>query len=76
MIPLMLVDAKGTETFRWCFWCFLFGESFFVPGAMWLRLVILDQSGRVFGTRRYQILAVYLLLTVVIPIIGMAGELD
>ena len=76
MIPLMLVDAKGTETFRWCFWCFLFGESFFVPGAMWLRLVILDRSGHVFGARRYQILAVYLLLTVVIPIIGMVKELD
>lgn len=36
----------------------------------------LDRSGRVFGARRYQTLAVYLLLTVVIPIIGMAGELD
>lgn len=56
--------------------CFLFGESFFVPGAMWLRLVVLDQSGRVFGARRYRVLAVYLLLTVVIPIIGMVGELD
>ncbi len=48
----------------------------FRAGAMWLRLVILDRSGRVFGTRRYQLLAVYMLLTVAIPILGMIGELD
>jgi hypothetical protein len=76
MVPLIVLAPKGTEWFRWCLWCFLFGESFFVPAAMWLRLVICDSSGQVFGRHRFAIMALYLTLFVVIPIVGMIQELD
>lgn len=73
---LILLSPKGTETLRWWLWCFLFGESFFVPAVMWLRLVINDSPGKVFGRFRYAALALYLVLFVVIPIGGMVQELD
>lgn len=75
LLPLLiLAGAERTSTFRWCLWCFLFGESFFVPGVMWTRLVVNDSAGAVFGPRRYWLLSAYVLLFVIIPIIGMALE--
>jgi len=74
MVPLVLLAPKGLEVFRWCLWCFLFGESFFVSAVMWLRLIIQDSPGAVFGRYRYGILALYMLLFVVIPIWGMLQE--
>lgn len=76
MVPLIMLAPKGTEWFRWYLWCFLFGESFFVPAVMWLRLVICDSSGQVFGRHRFAVMAFYLTLFVVMPIIGMIQELD
>ncbi len=76
LVPLVLLAPKGTETFRFCLWCFLFGESFFVPAVMWLRLVIRDSPGAVFGRYRYGLLALYMLSFVVIPLWGMIQELD
>ncbi len=77
LMPLfILFSPRGTETLRWWLWCFLFGESFFVPAVMWSRLVILDSSGRVFGKSRYAALGLYLLLFIVVPIGGMLAELD
>ena len=76
MPALILVSPVGTEFFRWCLWCFLFGESFFVPAVMWGRFVIADRDGSVFGRHRYVGLALYLLLFVVIPIVGMVQQLD
>lgn len=75
MLPLILWAPKGTEGLRWYFWCFLFGESFFVPAAMWLRLAIHDASGQVFGRHRFAPLALYVTLFVVVPIVGMIQEL-
>jgi hypothetical protein len=75
LLPLLiLVGAERTSTVRWCLWCFLFGESFFVPAVMWSRLVFNDSDGAVFGRRRYWLLSAYVLLFVIIPIIGMALE--
>ena len=71
---LMLFGAETTSTLRWCLWCFLFCESFFVPAVMWSRLVLSDSTGVVFGRGRYWLLSVYVLLFVVIPIMGMASE--
>lgn len=77
LMPLLiLASPAGTETFRWYLWCFLFGESFFVPAVMWLRLVIDDTSGVVFGRLRYAMVGLYLMLFVVIPIAGMVRMLD
>jgi hypothetical protein len=76
MVPLVALAPRGTETFRWCLWCFLFGESFFVPAAMWLRMVIHDSSGQVFGRLRYAGLTLYMALCVAIPILGMVQELE
>lgn len=77
LMPLLiLLSPKGTETLRWCLWCFLFGESFFVPAAMWSRLVINDSPGKVFGRFRYTALVLYLTFFVAIPIGGMIQELD
>ena len=41
-LMLLIARAAPAETafIRWCLWCFLFGESFFVPGVMWIRLVL------------------------------------
>ncbi len=76
LMPLLIIlSPADTEMLRWCLWCFLFGESFFVPAAMWLRLVINDSSGQVFGRSRYAVLALYGTLFVVIPIGGMVQEL-
>lgn len=76
LMPLLIfLSPKGTETVRWFLWCFLFGESFFVPAAMWLRLVIHDSSGQAFGRFRYAALGLYLVLFVVIPIGGMIQKL-
>ena len=69
---LIIVSPAGTETFRVCLWCFLFGESFFVPAVLWMRLVVNDLSGRVFGRARHVLLALYLAIFVVLPIVGMA----
>jgi hypothetical protein len=75
LLPLLtLLAPADTATLRWCLWCFLFGESFFVPGLMWARLVGRDSSGWVFGRQRYAVLAAYVVLFVVIPIVGMAVE--
>lgn len=76
MPALILVSPVGTEFFRWCLWCFLFGESFFVPAVMWGRFIIADRDGSVFGRYRNVGLALYLLLFVVIPILGMVQQLD
>lgn len=76
MIPLILLAPAKTDTLRWCFWCFLFGESFFVPGVMWTRLVLRDRAGEVFGRFRHVALTFYLALCVVLPILGMVQELD
>lgn len=76
MIPLILLAPDKTETFRWYFWCFLFGESFFVPGVMWTRLVLRDRAGEVFGRFRHVALTFYVVLCVVVPILGMVQELD
>ena len=76
MLLLLLRSPQGTETFRGCLWCFLFGESFFVPAVMWSRLVVHDSTGLVFGRYRYALLAVYLMLFVVIPLGGMIQYLD
>ena len=75
MVPLIIWSPRGTETFRWCLWCFLFGESFFVPAAMWLRLLLHDSAGRVFGRRRLLVFSLYLTMCMVIPIYGMIQEL-
>ena len=76
LMPLFVrLSPAGFEMFRWCFWCFLFGESFFVPAVMWLRLVLSDSSGQVFGQFRHGLMAAYLLGCVVIPIYGMVTEL-
>ena len=75
MIPLVMMAPRGTHMFRWCLWCFLFGESFFVPAAVWLRLVVCDRSGRIFGKHRYPALVLYLVLFVVVPILGMVQQL-
>lgn len=77
---LLLIVARiapaETAFIRWCFWCFLFGESFFVPGVMWIRLVLADRSGEVFGRFRIALLAAYVALFVAAPIYGMTFELD
>lgn len=77
---LMLVVARvapaETAFIRWGFWCFLFGESFFVPGVMWIRLVLANQSAEVFGRFRIAWLAGYVVLFVVVPLYGMTLELD
>lgn len=74
MALLMILGPLETATLRWCLWCFLFGESFFVPAVMWSRLVAADAAGEVFGRRRYAVLIVYALLFVIVPIMGMAVE--
>ena len=72
LMPLLVrLAPSGTQTFRWYLWCFLFGESFFVPAAMWLRLVVNDFSGQIFGRFRYSLLAAYGVAFVTIPIWGM-----
>jgi len=76
MIPFIILAPAKSEWFRWCFWCFLFGESFFVPAAMWTRLVIHDRQGQVFSRYRLMWLTLYLSIIVVIPICGMIQELD
>ncbi len=76
MIPLVALAPFSTEWLRWCFWCFLFGESFFVPCVMWSRLVMRDRSGAIFGRYRFALLGMYVALFVVLPIIGMVRELD
>ncbi len=68
---LLALVPRPTETFRWWLWLFLFGESFFVPALMWIRLVGDDSNGDVFGQRRYTVLALYLVFFVVVPIAGM-----
>jgi hypothetical protein len=71
MAILVRFAPATTEEFRWYLWCFLFGESFFVPAAMWLRLIADDFSGAIFGRLRYSLLAAYGVAFVAIPILGM-----
>jgi len=72
LMPVLIqFDPVRTETLRWCLRWFLFGESFFVPALMWLRLVGNDASGQVFGRSRCAILVAYGAVIVVIPIMGM-----
>jgi hypothetical protein len=77
-VALMLLLARaapvGTGTLRYCLWWFLFGESFFVPAVMWLRLVRNDSSGCVFGRFRYLFLVVYLVVFVAFPSVEMCLE--
>lgn len=75
MLPLVQWAPRSTEALRWYFWCFLFGESFFVPAAMWLRLAIHDTSGQVFGRHSWAVLVLYVTLFVVVPIVGMVQDL-
>ena len=72
MPVLVWWSPSGTEMTRWCLGWFLFGESFFVPAVMWLRLVVHDGPGQVFGRFRYAGLGLYLLFCVLMPIGGMA----
>lgn len=75
-LPLLIIASPlGTERFRWWLWCFLFGESFFVPAVMWIRLVVHDTNGSVFGRYRWRLLSLYLLLFVVVPMVAMAQRL-
>lgn len=75
-MPLLIVASPlGTERFRWWLWCFLFGESFFVPAVMWIRLVLHDTNGSVFGRYRWWLLSLYLLLFVVVPLGAMVRRL-
>lgn len=77
LMPLLILASPGGTVFlRWCLWCFLFGESFFVPAVMWIRLILHDRTGAVFGRWRKLGLGLYLLLFVVVPILGMVTELD
>ena len=71
---LARVAPVGTGTLRYYLWWFLFGESFFVPAVMWLRLVRNDLTGCVFGRFRYLIVAVYLVVFVAFPSVGMCLE--
>ncbi len=74
MLLLARIAPMRTETFRYCLWWFLFGESFFVPAVMWLRLVRHDASGCVFGRSRHLILMLYLVVFVAFPLVGMYLE--
>lgn len=76
MIPLIILAPAKTEIFRRGFWYLLFGESFFVPATMWIRLVIHDRQGQVFSRFRFIWLYLYLFMGVVVPIYGMVQELD
>ena len=71
MLPLVRLAPAETQILRWYLWCFLFGETFFVPAVMWLRLILSDRSGQVFGHWRYSLLAAYGVGVVAIPIWGM-----
>ena len=75
MPALILLSPAGTESFRWYLWCFLFGESFFVPAVMWGRFVIADRDGAVFGRHRFVWLGLYASLCVLFPILGMLQQL-
>lgn len=75
MLPIAFLWPASSQFLRWCFWCFLFGESFFVPGVMWSRLVLCDSAGDVFGARRRMWLTLYLIAFVVLPLLGMISEL-
>lgn len=75
MVPVAFLWPASSQFLRWCFWCFLFGESFFVPGVMWSRFVLCDTAGDVFGKRRKVRLALYLIAFVVLPLLGMISEL-
>lgn len=70
---MILARPAQTEGLRWCLWWFLFGESFFVPAAMWLRLVVNNRNGSAFGQYRHEVLAMYLIAFVVIPVYGMVS---
>lgn len=71
VLLLAWVAPTGSHLVRYCLWWFLFGESFFVPAVMWLRLVRNDSSGNVFGRFRYPLLVVYLTVFVAYPAAGM-----
>jgi hypothetical protein len=75
MAALVAMAPASTATFRWWLWCFLFGESFFVPAVMWIRVVAADRNGAAFGRHRYAGLGVYLIACVVVPLIGMVIQL-
>lgn len=75
LVPVAALWPASSQFLRWCVWCFLFGESFFVPGVMWSRLALSDTKGAVFGPRRKALLGLYLLAFVVVPLWGMISEL-
>lgn len=68
-------DHPGVVGFRWALWCFLFGEAFFVPSVMWTRLNFGPHARLVFGRKRGIWLLLWLAAFVVVPIVGMVGEL-
>jgi len=72
---LLALWPAASQSPRWWLWCFLFGESFFVPGVMWSRLMAQTGAERVFGRWRYMLLAAWLALFVVVPIVGMSVAL-
>lgn len=77
LMPVLVMLAPGSSSWlRWALWCFLFGESFFVPAVMWIRFVWFDRRGEVFGRGRFVVLGVYLVGCVVVPLLGMVCELD
>jgi hypothetical protein len=71
---LVRIAPASSQMIRLGVWLFMFGESFFVPAVMWLRLVQHDRSGAVFGPRRYGALAIWLMLFVVVPVFAMAKK--
>ncbi|MCH7813638.1 MAG: hypothetical protein IID40_06415, partial [Planctomycetes bacterium] len=76
MAVLVTISPAGTESFRWYLWCFLFGESFFVPTVMWTRLMANDSRGEIFGRSRHVAMGLFVVLFVAIPIWGMTQFLD
>jgi hypothetical protein len=71
MVLLLRMAPVNTQWLRYALWLFLFGESFFVPGVMWLRLLRHDRSGHVFGPYRRVLAVVYVVMCVLIPGVGM-----
>ncbi len=71
-VLLVRIAPAATDRFRWWLWLFLFGESFFVPAVMWIRLVRADKPGQAFGSARHAWLVVYLTVCVVIPLGAMS----
>ncbi len=69
---VLALFAPGYAAFvRFCLWYFLFGESFFVPAALWLRMIVWDTEGQVFGPYRRAVLGGYMAAFVLVPIASL-----